>query len=181
MVNTMILRLFRRQQAQRNIAPLYGAIVAQARHPAFYTGYGVPDTLNGRLDLLLLHLVVVTLHLGPQRQPLGQQLFDRFCQDMDDNLREMGVGDLAVPKEMKRIGEAFYGRLAAYEAALKGDDAELAATLARNVYAVPTDPHADRLARYVRELAHGLAAQPEGPVDTARFPDPAKIPAHKGA
>ena len=121
----MILRLFRRTPRDASIAALYGMIVAQARSPAFYRIYGVPDTVNGRLDMIVLHLVLLLRRLAGRATPLralGQALFDRFCRDMDDNLREMGVGDLAVPKEMRRIGEAFYGRQAAYGAALDAPD-----------------------------------------------------------
>ena len=84
----------------------------------------MPDSVEGRFELIVLHLVLVLRRLadgsrrygrpslGPAR--LGQRLFDVFCRDMDDNLREMGVGDLAVPKPMRRFGEAFFGRQGAY-------------------------------------------------------------------
>ena len=93
--------------------------------------------------------------------PLGQQLFDRFCQDMDDNFREMGVGDLTVPKEMQEVGEAFYGRAKAYESALTATTpAALEAAVARNVFGVPEPPlGARRLAAYMREASRRLAAQ----------------------
>jgi cytochrome b pre-mRNA-processing protein 3 len=112
--------LFRRDARQHTISTLYGTIVAQARLPCFYREYGVPDTLNGRFDLLVLQLTMILDRLAQDAElrDLGQALFDRFCQDMDHNLREMGVGDLSVPKEMQRIGEAFYGRAQAYRAAL---------------------------------------------------------------
>jgi cytochrome b pre-mRNA-processing protein 3 len=113
----MILKLFRRTPRDDSIARLYGTIVAQARAPAFYQFYGVPDTANGRLEMIMLHTVLFLRRLegeaGPIRQ-FGQSLFDQFCRDMDDNMREMGVGDLAVPRRMRRIGEAFYGRQAAW-------------------------------------------------------------------
>ena len=104
--------LFRRRARSDTISTLYGTIVAQARLACFYREYGVPDTVNGRFDLLVLHLALVLDRLAdePQLQELGQALFDHFCTDMDQNLREMGVGDLSVPKHMQRIGEAFYGR-----------------------------------------------------------------------
>ena len=119
----MIFQLFRRAPENNSIALLYGAIVAQARTQAFYQSFGVPDTVTGRLEMILLHVALVFRRLngGAERgsdRALGQAIFDLFCQDMDDNLREMGVGDLAVPRTMRRIGEAFYGRQAAYEAAL---------------------------------------------------------------
>jgi hypothetical protein len=78
----------------------------------FYRDYAVADTVNGRLDLIVLYLALVPDRLAqdPALQSLGQRIFDRFCQNMDHNLREMGIGDLKVPKQMRRVGEAYYGR-----------------------------------------------------------------------
>ena len=101
------------------IDAIYGMIVTQAREPLFYRDLGVPDTVNGRFDLLVLHLWMVLRRLkSVEGGRPSQALFDRFCDDMDDNLREMGVGDLTVPKQMQAFGEAFYGRIAAYDMAL---------------------------------------------------------------
>ena len=190
----MISLPFRRPRQTPNIAALYGMIVAQARSPAFYLGYGVPDTVAGRLDMILLHLVLLlrqmTKNHGKDRgkdrgkthgavPPAGQQLFDRFCQDIDDNFREMGVGDLAVPKEMQRVAEAFYGRAKAYERALADDSpAALEAAVARNVYGVTEPPlGARRLAAYMREASRRLDEQAvnslaRGELD---FPDPEAV------
>src|ERR1700722_16778682 len=106
----MILRLFR-QPRNRTIDMLYGAIVAQGRRPVFYAGFGVPDTVEGRFDMVVLHLVLVLrrLRLAAGGERMAQDLFGAFCRDMDHNLREMGVGDLTVPKQMKRLGEALFG------------------------------------------------------------------------
>jgi cytochrome b pre-mRNA-processing protein 3 len=180
----MILHLFRRTPRNHSIASLYGTIVAQSRVPAFYQIYQVPDTVNGRLEMIMLHAVMVVERLageaGPGRQ-LGQGLFDAFCQDMDASLREMGVGDLAVPRRMRGIGEAFYGRQAAYKAALTDpDDQALAAALARNVFAGATVPAAaERLAAYVRQAVEDLAAQGADAFQRAdvTFPDPKQVPA----
>jgi cytochrome b pre-mRNA-processing protein 3 len=160
----MMFPLFRRNARQDTISSLYGTIVAQARLPCFYREYGVPDTINGRFDLLVLHLAVVVnrLERDPSLRDLGQALFDKFCQDMDDNLREMGVGDLAVPKQMQRMGEAFYGRAQAYWEALATANGEmLAGAAARNVYGgVPPSPAAAaRLAAYIREAVRDLDVQ----------------------
>jgi cytochrome b pre-mRNA-processing protein 3 len=172
----MILNLFSRSRRTDTIAALYGAIVAQARLPGFYRFYGVPDTVNGRFEMLLLHLLLLLLRLdisGDGVRQLGQAVFDRFCGDMDANLREMGVGDIAVPRKMKAIGEAFYGRKRAYEAALNVPD-RLTAALARNVYGDACAPGAERLAAYVREAARRLAALDEAALASgrAKFPDP---------
>jgi cytochrome b pre-mRNA-processing protein 3 len=143
------------------------------------------------MDMIILHLMLVMrqLRTGPNpSSPAGsfaQQLFDRFCEDMDDNFREMGVGDLAVPKEMRAVGEAFYGRVRAYEAALAADDDRaLAAALSRNVFggtANPDDPPLGAwwLATYMKDAAARLEVQAaagalmDGRID---FPDPEVMP-----
>jgi cytochrome b pre-mRNA-processing protein 3 len=158
----MILRPFRRSRESRTIASFYGAIVAQARLPVFYVEFGVPDTVQGRFDLIVLHMVLLLRRLartaaGPS---LGQRLFDRFCSDLDDNLREMGIGDLAVPKHMRRFGEAFYGRQAAYLAALDAADGrDFENALARNILVEAGADKAACLARYARAVIGQLDAQ----------------------
>jgi cytochrome b pre-mRNA-processing protein 3 len=182
----MILSAFRRGTHDRNVQTLYGAIVAQARSAAFYSRYGVADSVEGRFELIVLHLVLVLRRLGGEQTPasrsvpagpaIGQQLFNAFCRDLDDNLREMGVGDLAVPRRMRAFGEAFYGRQAAYGMALDAaDERELEKALARNIFGVAeANDSAVRLARYARAAAGQLAATAEeallaGPV---AFPRP---------
>ena len=171
----MIFQFFRRTRDDPSIASLYGAIVAQARAEALYQRFGVPDTVNGRLEMILLHVVLLLRRLNdePGGAPLGQAVFDRFCQDMDDNLREMGVGDLAVPKEMRRIGEAFYGRQAAYTGALASSDPQaLVEVLKRNVLA--GGEGANALASYVRAASRALAVKDVNALRLGNvgFPDP---------
>ena len=183
----MILSAFRRGSRTGSIHALYGAIVAQARLATFYTSYGVADTVEGRFELIVLHLVLMLHRLArdsgadePAGHPLasdvGQRLFDAFCHDLDGNLREMGVGDLAVPKKMRRFGEAFYGRLGAYRAALAvADDRELEKALARNIFGVDgVDEQAARLARYARATARQLDAEVEDALLAGKmiFPSP---------
>jgi cytochrome b pre-mRNA-processing protein 3 len=165
----MILRPFRHSADNRTIASLYGMIVAQARSTAFYADYEVPDTVQGRFDLIVLHLVLVIRRLaggegrGLARRNIGQRLFDVFCRDLDDNLREMGIGDLAVPKHMRRFGEAFYGRQRAYVTAFEAEDAQaFENALARNIFpGAGTEGKAARLARYARATVDELDAQAE--------------------
>jgi cytochrome b pre-mRNA-processing protein 3 len=171
--------LFRRSPKQDSIHALYGAIVAQARSPIFYRGYAVPDTVTGRLEMILIHVFLFfrRARAGTDiMQRLGQGVFDRFCDDMDGNLREMGIGDLAVPKHMQRIGEAFYGRAAAYDAALDaGDDAALSQALTRNVFGNGPQPErARRLASYLKAVDVQLAHEDEINLTQGRisFPDP---------
>lgn len=142
------------------IEAIYGMIVAQAREPVFYSGLHVRDTVNGRFDMVILHLWLVLRRVkslsGGDR--LSQALFDHFCQDMDDNLREMGVGDLTVPKRMQAFGEAFYGRSTAYDLAFESGEEDLAQALSKNVFNGELPESARALAAYVRAAAAGLAA-----------------------
>lgn len=178
----MISLPFRRSRRFLNIDALYGMIVAQARSAAFYRDYGVPDTVDSRLDMVVLHVVLVLRRLKAGQgalPPLGQALFDRFCRDIDDNFREMGVGDLAVPKQMRRVGEVFYGRAQAYERALAAADAAaLEAAVARNVYSAGKPAlGASRLAAYIRQADLWLGDQPIDAIERARFdfPDPKTV------
>jgi cytochrome b pre-mRNA-processing protein 3 len=181
----MMWKLFRRSPWDDTIARLYGTIVAQARAPAFYRVYGVADTVGGRLEMIMLHIVLFLRRLegeAPSTRALGQGLFDRFCRDMDDNMRELGVGDLAVPRSMRRIGEAFYGRQAAYREGLDAaDDELLAAALQRNVFAGASKRQPAReLAVYVREAARRLAAQDGFERAQLAFPDPEQVISRAG-
>jgi cytochrome b pre-mRNA-processing protein 3 len=175
----MIFPRFRRAARPDTISVLYGTIVAQARLAEFYRGFAVPDTINGRFELLVLHLVLLLDRLAHDEalRPLGQGIFDAFCRDMDDNLREMGVGDLAVPKKMRGIGAAYYDRAKAYGEALAAGEGALASVIARNIYGTEPAVHAPRLANYVWQTARHLAAVDRQALGAGLldFPDPAAI------
>jgi cytochrome b pre-mRNA-processing protein 3 len=147
-----------REPLRGTIEGIYGMIVTQAREPLFYRDLGAIDTVNGRFDLLLLHLWIVLRRFRSAEGSanVSQALFDRFCSDMDANLREMGVGDLAVPKRMQAFGEAFYGRTAAYDTALAGGDEALAAAVCKNVLNGEGMENARRLAGYVKMVSAHL-------------------------
>lgn len=157
----MIMNLFRRRGIDPTIETLYGVIVAQARMPAFYADYGVPDTLEGRFDMIILHLALVIRRLrgeGERGRVASQAVFDAFCRDMDHNLREMGISDVGVPRRMRRFGEAFYGRAAAYDQGLDSEDGqELVNAVSRNVFGADAASGAQRLAQYIREAEQALA------------------------
>src|SRR5258708_31363456 len=179
----MLFRLFRRDPRADTISALYGAIVAQARRESFYLGFGVPDTVEGRFDMIVLHLALFCRRLTRASGPvhaLGQAVFDLFCRDMDHNLREMGVGDLSVPRKMQGFAEAFYGRVEAYDRALAAAGDELARALGRNVLgeALPS-PNARRLAAYARAAAHSLDGADAAALSRGHlvFPDPDAISA----
>jgi cytochrome b pre-mRNA-processing protein 3 len=155
-----------------SIEAIYGMIVTQAREPVFYRDLGVPDTVDGRFDLLLLHLWMILRRLRTSEGGMepAQALFDRFCDDLDDNLREMGVGDLAVSRRMQAFGEAFYGRSRAYDLALgqvtqqgthrvteQGAEA-LAQAIAKNILNGGGLDHAQALAAYTMATVTSLAA-----------------------
>jgi cytochrome b pre-mRNA-processing protein 3 len=163
------------------IEAIYGMIVAQAREPLFYQAMGVPDTVNGRFDMVLLHLWIVLrrLRAAAGGAGLAQALFDHFCGDMDANLREMGVGDLNVPKRMHKFGEAFYGRSAAYDVALEAGGEPLAQALCRNILNGRDIGHARQLAAYAGAVIAALAGLDDPAVSDAswRFPSPAPFAA----
>jgi len=151
-----------RRNPTRNAAELaYARIVEQARRPAFFTEYGVPDTLDGRFELICLHAFLYLRRLKgePDATVLGQQFFDTMFADFDRSLREIGTGDLSVGRQVQRMAEAFYGRVRAYEDGLALEGAALAAALERNLYGtVPTAAdRPERMAIYVRREAERLA------------------------
>jgi cytochrome b pre-mRNA-processing protein 3 len=159
-------------------AALYAAAVRQARCPAFYSAFRIADSVTGRFEMVVLHTVLLVERLqqdGESGRQLGQFIFDTFCSDMDQSLRELGHGDMAVPKRMKEIGESFYGRLEAYRVGLREGESNLSRALARNV--LPDQAADDKiagLARYVVAAAEMLAAAPAERLMAghAGFPDP---------
>ena len=166
------------------IEAIYGMIVTQAREPLFYRDLGVPDTVNGRFDLLVLHLWMVLRRLRfieDGGASASQALFDHFCDDMDANLREMGVGDLAVPKRMQAFGEAFYGRAAAYDQALAAGAEPLAQALCKNILNGKEIENARRLAFYVEAATVYVAGLDEAALQSGswRFPSPARVSAQQ--
>ncbi|ABE62404.1 Ubiquinol-cytochrome C chaperone [Nitrobacter hamburgensis X14] len=165
-----------RAPSRCTIEAIYGMIVAQAREPLFYRALGVPDTVDGRFDMVLLHLWMVLRRLKPGHgDGLWQALFDHFCSDMDANLREMGVGDLSVPKRMRAFGEAFYGRSTAYDRALAEGQEPLAQALDKNIYNGRDIEKARRLAAYTADAIATLAGSDEATLSAGlRFPDPAQ-------
>ncbi len=174
----MFARLFGAdRETERAAAAAYGAIVAQARVPALYAVLGVPDSVTGRFEMVVLHTVLVIERLrreGPAGAELGQHVFDLFCRDMDRSLRELGFGDFGVPKRMKKLAESFYGRAEAYGRTL-ADRAQLTAAIARNVFPdSATTADAGRLADYAIASAAALAEAPLADIGEGRvaFPDP---------
>ncbi len=150
-----LLELIGLKRRSPDVADLYACIVAQARQKLFYQEYGVPDTPNGRFEMITLHAYFVMRRLkeiGEGGTDLSQALFDHFFTDMDRNLREMGVGDLSVGKKIKSLAISVYGRIKAYDDGLAGEAGDLADALIRNLYAdvSPEDAQVSRMETYVR-------------------------------
>jgi cytochrome b pre-mRNA-processing protein 3 len=156
----VIFNIFRSDPRRTAIARLYERVATASRQPALYLDLGVPDTLEGRFEALALHLVLALRalrDLPPPADEVARDLTDAFFRDLDASLREMGVGDTAVPKRMKTLGEAFSGRARAYDAELNAsDEAGLARALGRNVGGV--EAPADGLARYALAADGSLKA-----------------------
>lgn len=177
--------LFKKRDSGRRktIERLYGAIVAQAREPVFYADMGVPDTVEGRFDFLVLHMHLMSTRLAKEGEAgvaLGQELLDRFFEDMDASLREIGIGDLAVPKKIRTLAEAYLGRSAQYAPAIaNGEETSLAAAIARNILGGEGLTKAVPLAAYAIETAKSLDRQPFAQFSEGRiqFSTPAKASA----
>ena len=156
--------IFRSRPHEEPAQGLYAGIVAQARRPEFFLACGLPDTVDGRFDLLVLHVFLVMHRLKQDRvqtAELSQALFDVFFQDMDESLRELGAGDMGVGRRIKAMAEGFYGRVLAYEQALAQGDQALEDCVRRNLYGA-TDGEREQVravALYIRDAVASLADQ----------------------
>lgn len=169
----LLNRLFRKATpAHRR---LYEAIVAAARHPVPYAEWLVPDSVDGRFDMISLHAYLALDRLKGGNGDFRQALVDELFADMDRSLREMGVGDISVGKKVRKMAEVFYGRVAAYERALGEGTEALEAALARNIHpdGAPAGSAA-KLAAYVVEARDRIAKLPAGELLAGRiaFPEP---------
>ena len=178
-----------RRDDRRKAGEIYGAVVAQSRNPSFYLAFGVPDALVGRYEMIALHMSLVLDRLAAADigdEELRRALVERFVTDMDDAMRELGVGDMSVPRNVKKAAAGLYERGVAYRDSVRGQMARsdmenahgdaLEAALSQYVYAappasqasnpspqiVPADAgrHINSLGRYVRHLADHLASIP---------------------
>jgi cytochrome b pre-mRNA-processing protein 3 len=160
----------------------YGQMLLWIRAPEFYKAYGVPDTFDGRFDLLMIHIFMVVNRLireGQRGLDFNQALFDITFADMDQTLREMGIGDMGVPKHQRRMMKAFNGRMHAYAEAMQGGDGAMVIALRRNLYGTLEDesvPDTQKILRYIKE---SMAVLDRVPVEEiikgqAAFAQPAK-------
>ena len=143
---------------------LYGEIVAAARQPRLYSQWNVPDTPLGRFEMLSVHLMLVMERMstaGAGLHDIAQELTDEFFRDVEHSLRELGIGDMGVPKRMKKLARMYYGRAESYSKALRAGDREaLADALRRNVLPdAPAWSQAQDLAAYLLDCHARLATQ----------------------
>ncbi|CAO3420406.1 ubiquinol-cytochrome C chaperone family protein [Azospirillum argentinense] len=163
----MLDRLFRRRREARAVADFYLTIAAQARRPAFYRDLGVPDTLDGRFDMVVLHVFLVMRRLkgqGAAAADRSRLLFEAMIDHFEKSLMEQGVGDSGVGRRIKTMARGIAGRIEVYDRAL-ADEGEQALEVAldNNVYGTVSEVPPERLAvmaAYVRREAAGLETQP---------------------
>lgn len=177
----MIFGLFRnRKHNQAIMKRQYDLLTAISRDPVFFTDYDLPDTVMGRFEMVSIVMILFfrrTRASDTSGQELAQEIVDAFFQDLDHAIREIGIGDVAVPKRMKKFAGMFYGRLESYAKALDSrDEAGLADALRRNIHPDRADaPDMQRLAHYIIETEQTLSAEPEERIATGTlaFPAPA--------
>jgi cytochrome b pre-mRNA-processing protein 3 len=153
-------RLFQAPKFEAEARALYRQIAARARHPILFTDYGVPDTIDGRFEMLCLHAYAVFHGLkgkGADADALSQAVYDAMFADLDGSLRELGAADLGVGKRIKAMTEALNGRIQAYDR-----DAELEQAIRRNVYGTvtPSEEQVRLMTHYLREIREALTRAP---------------------
>jgi cytochrome b pre-mRNA-processing protein 3 len=188
----MFAWLSRRSHRRRNARELYGSIVTQARKPTFYSAWGVPDTMAGRFEMVVVHLSVVLDRLqeeagaeAGQAAAMARALTETFIADMDASMREMTFGDLAVPKEVKRTAAALFDRHSAYRGPLRARQAAALAGILQvqlAYLAAAGRMDVDRLAHYMLQAADGLGRQSAGELLAGglAWPAAAPLPAQGG-
>lgn len=161
---SFLTRLFNRSSGRDALAPLYAAIVAEARNPYWYVEGGVADTIDGRFDMVAAILSIALVRLereGDDGAAKAALLTETFVDDMDGQLRQQGIGDVVVGKHIGKMMSALGGRLTAYRDALTGAG-DLPEALARNLYrgAPPTGAALANATARLRDIADSVGAAP---------------------
>lgn len=161
----MLKLLFKTRPAVLAGQALYERVVSQSRSPSLYADLGAPDTTEGRFEIYSLHVYLLLARLkerGPQAAETAQALLDTYLSALDNTLREMGLGDVGVGRQVRKLGEAFYGRVRSYEVGIAAlpDPSELQAMLVRTAYAGADPSSAPRLTDYIVRQRAALAEQP---------------------
>ncbi len=177
-------RLFRGSGREEQVARCYALVMEQSRRPEFYLAGGVPDTIDGRYEMLALHAFLVVHRLkgqGEAARLFSRDFFEGMITDMDRTVREMGIADMGVPPRVKRMVKGFNGRIHAYDHAVsvKGEEALLVA-LDNNLFGTVLEVAPEKLARmafYVHRVVADLADQPLEALlaGEIRFPEPLSV------
>lgn len=180
----MVFGLFRKKRHNQAIMTRqYDALTRVSRQPVFFLDYGMPDTVMGRFEMVAIVMILFfrrTSKSPTSGQQLAQEIVDAFFQDLDHSIRELGIGDVGVPKRMKKFAGMFYGRLESYSRAMEaGDETGLAEALRRNIHPEKPDaPDMLAMARYMLEAEKTLAAVAEDDIATGSLSLP--VPSVKG-
>ncbi|MEM9706614.1 MAG: ubiquinol-cytochrome C chaperone family protein [Pseudomonadota bacterium] len=183
----MILSLFKRNDEDIRARELYSALIDISRQPYFFEKLKAPDTVEGRFEILSIHVYLTLRRLkgaGKNADSFAQAVFDTFFKNMDDALRELGVGDMSIGRKIRGLAEAFYGRIGAYEKALdEGDRNQLSGAISRNVYERESHPMAPAIADYMVASIAALDAQTVDTIlaATIEFPDVEALHTPEGA
>lgn len=168
--------VFRKRPPQQ-VREAYIALVAQARNPYFFTTLGVPDTLDGRFETIVLHLFLLQHRLRETDADFARYLSEAFFEEMDASIRELGIGDSGVLHRVKRMGKAYHGRLQSYaDGIAHADNEALKAALARNLYGTVAEGSTAQLeaaASYVRRLHVILTATDSSELTSGNYTWPA--------
>jgi cytochrome b pre-mRNA-processing protein 3 len=159
-IASILKKIFAPDPLQLPAHNAYIALVNQARKAFFYQEYGVCDNLDGRFDVIVLHMFLLTRRLKAEAPEFLRALWEVFFSDMDRSLREMGASDTGIGKRVKKMVQAFYGRIDSYEKTLT-DDAQFKEALCRNLYrgAEVNDLQLESLAAYVKRNLEYLQKQ----------------------
>jgi len=155
----MLNALRRNSEKSRLVRALYGVLTTQARQPVFFVEFGVADSIDGRFDMVALHAWLVFERLRAcGMSDVAHALSDALFVGFDEALRDLGAGDMSMGRKIKQMGDAFKGRLQAYDSA--SGEAQLADAILRNVYRGDTSRRDDALslARYAQSVRSTLAA-----------------------
>lgn len=160
----MVFGLFsRKKNNQKIVSAIFDRLTAASRHPSLYETMGAPDTVMGRFEMIAAHMVIFFRRTGkgsPAVRDLAQEIVDAFFEDIDHSIREIGIGDMGVPKRMKKLARMFYGRYESYAKAIDDNDGKaLEAALSRNIYPPQRDGSINPQTRDVSALADYFLAR----------------------
>ena len=172
----MLTWLRSRSRAGQTASGLYGSIVTQARTPAFYTRGAAPDTIEGRFGVIAVHMFLVLERIrqeGAAGNEFARALLEHLLTDMDDSLREIGIGDMGVPRRVKKAAAALHEQIEVYRSALAApSDEALKAAIASYVLLDNGSGDPALLANYVRRATLGLTQQPWSEIGAGRIAFP---------